>query len=238
MRYLWYLFWAFYVTSSALWSGPDDSNSEIIDVERLEGTRGTFRGFEWCKNGDEFYITSQRTRGDYRLASIPEIRTYFSKVSDDPEEDERRIRMQMEGLAYHENNPNTTPERFALITDGVDMVCRTLVATRMMERREETALLTLLPRAGNLRINHPNGTVIMENIRLAGDLIINAKRLCEKGYNYSHNFVTFPHEEVFGIGTRSGTGTGGHWLGIQEHRVARDEDFIPYGGHNLINSSQ
>lgn len=235
MRYLWYMFWIFYVASSALWSGPDDPDSEIIDVERLEGTRGTYRGFEWYKNGDEFYITSQRTRGDYRLASIAEIRTYFSKVSEGHENDERTIRMQMEGLAHHENNPNTTPERLAFITDSVDMVCRTVVATSLMERREETALFTLLPRAGNLRINHPNGTVIIEHVRLGGDLIINAKRLERRGYNYSHNFIVFPYERIPGVSTLAGT--GGSFLGVQEHRVAMSRNFHPYGGHNLINCS-
>ena len=193
---------------STVLAGPggstEEDQQEIINVHELEGTSGCIRGFNWTKDGDDFYMEPVPPRSHnmydvpFTLPTREEMETYVGKVRQSM--DEYRIRIQS---GSYSNNPL------------------------------ELGVTTFIPHPGNLRINNPYGGVHLHNVRITGDLIIDAKSLQMDGYIYSYNFVMlFPCQELLGVGRLEGS--GGNWLGIAEHFLAVDEDFHPYNNHTLI----
>lgn len=238
MRIMLYLFWAFYVATSALWSGPDDDDipgviGEIVNVDRLTGTHGTFRGFEWRKEGDVFYITSQRVGAEPYLASQEEMQQYLEY-----EEKARRANRQSAAMMRASLSapvPDDYPDEALAQRDWWASYILSL-NERGEEAYRQGEFLDILPRAGNLRINHPRGTVVIEDLKLSGDLILDVKRFVKEGDNHCHNFVLLPCEEMGGEGALPGS--LGAWERIPEHRVAVSRNFHPYNGHNLISGDR
>ena len=230
MKYVWYLFWCLYVASSPLWSGPGNRapgiEGEVVDVEKLRGTHGTFRGFEWRKNDDEFLITSQRVGAEAYLANREEMQRYFQTEAS-------RVRscrtstVMMQASLEAPIPPDYTEETLAQSEWWAHHILNLNERTEESYRRGE--FLNILPRAGNLRINYPSGTIVVEDLKLAGDVILDGKRYVSKGDNYCYNLIILPCEYdgcLFGRGCASQC--------VPEHEVAESRYFSPYNGHNLI----
>lgn len=193
---------------STVLAGPggstEEDQQEIINVHELEGTSGCIRGFNWTKDGDDFYMEPVPPRSSniydvpFTLPTREEMETYVGKVRQSM--DEYQIDLQ-DGCLY----PNPL----------------------------ELGVTTFIPRPGNLRINNPYGGVHLHNVRITGDLIIDAKSLRRDGYIYSYTFVMlFPCQKLPGISITAGS--GGNWSGAREDFVARSRNFHPYNNHTLI----
>lgn len=214
------------------WAGPDDDVNEILNVESLEGRSGFFRGFVWRKEeGDIFHITPVRSGPRQCLANQEEIEAYFRGL--ELWENARREIRELEGggaAILRENGQYTLANEEELEEIRQNSERKWRPYERIMQS-PETAVMTLLPRAGNLRINYRDGTVILDNMRLAGDLIVSARRFGERGLIHCHNFVALSCEEIPGLSISGGM--AGSWK-RSERGMASSRNFHPYNGHHLI----